>query len=169
MVERSPQVSYTSLREGGINLSLRELAVQARDKSKKTGRHGRLLTVKEIKRIRRRGYRAERELVRKLRGYGFKSVRVPVSAPSAEPLPDVFATRGESLLAFELKAPNAERAYFRKEQVKKLFDFLDMFEVYKLKIAVIGAKFPYKWVFKKVERIDDYVISKEERSNISFE
>ena len=126
------------------------------------------MTTKESKRIRRKGYRAERELVRKLRKQGFNSVRVPVSAPSSEPLPDVFATKGDSLLAFEIKAPNSERAYFQKKQIKKLFDFLDMFEAYAKRIAVIGAKFPYKWVFKKVEEVNDYVINKKEKSQYLF-
>ncbi|MFQ6095997.1 MAG: Holliday junction resolvase Hjc [Candidatus Bathyarchaeia archaeon] len=118
--------------------------------------------------MRRKGYRAERELVRKLRSWGFKSVRVPVSAPSSEPLPDVFATKGDTLLAFEIKAPNSERTYFQKKQIKKLFDFLNMFEAYTERIAIIGAKFPYKWVFRKVEEVDDYVIHKKEKSQDLF-
>lgn len=147
-------------------MSLRELVSQTKHKG--TGRHGRLLTVKEIKRIRRRGYRAERELVRKLRSYGFKAVRTPVSAPSSEPLPDVFATKGDTILAFEIKSPNSDRVYFPKEQIKKLFDFLDMFEAYEQKTAIIGAKFPYRWIFKQVEKVEDYVIHKEEESSINF-
>ena len=147
-------------------MSLRELAVKVKDKGK--GRHGRLLTIKEIKRIRKRGYQAERELVKKLRRYGFKSVRVPVSAPSAEPLPDVFAMKGNCILAFEIKALNAERVYFRKEQVEKLLDFLDMFEIYANKAAIICAKFPYRWVFKRVNQIDDYVIHRNEKSDIQL-
>jgi len=107
--------------------------------------------------------------VRKLRGLGFGAVRVPVSAPSAEPLPDVFAIKGNCILAFEVKAPNAERAYFRKDQVKKLFDFLGMFEAYEVKFAIIGAKFPYRWVFTRVETSDDYVIHNEEKSNIRLD
>jgi len=150
-------------------LSLRELASKAKNKGKGVGRHGRLLDVKEIRRIRRRGYRAERELVRKLRGCGFNAVRVPVSAPSSEPLPDVFATKSDTLLAFEIKSPNSDRAYFQKDQIKKLFEFLDMFEAYTGRNAVLGAKFPYRWVFKKVEKIDDYVVSKREESSIIFE
>ena len=146
-------------------MSLRELARMSK-KGKAKGRHGRILTVKEIKRIRRRGYRAERELVRGLRGWGFKAVRIPVSAPSSEPLPDVFATKGDAILAFEIKAPNSNRAYFQKEQVKKLFDFLNMFERYTNKIAILGAKFPYRWIFKRVDSIDDYVISREDKSDI---
>jgi len=148
-------------------LSLRELVSRAKHKG--AGRHGRLLTVKEIRRIRRRGYRAERDLVRKLRNSGFRAVRIPVSAPSSEPLPDVFATKSNMLLAFEVKAPNSDRAYFQKEQIKKLFDFLGMFEAYTRRMAIIGAKFPYRWTFKQIEKIDDYVIQKEEESNITFE
>ena len=144
-------------------MSLRDLAGGRRRERK-----GRLLTVREIKRIRRKGYRAERQLVKKLRGFGFKSVRIPISSPSSEPLPDVFAVKGDMILAFEVKAPNSDRAYFKKEQVEKLFHFLEMFEIYKYKIAIIVGKFPYKWVFKRVDKPDDYVIQKEEKSNIKF-
>lgn len=149
-------------------MSLRELASKAKNRGRGVGRRGRLLDVKEIRRIRRRGYRAERDLVRKLRNYGFRAVRVPVSAPSSEPLPDVFATKSDMLLAFEVKSPNSDRAYFQKDQIKKLFEFLDMFEAYPRRNAVLGAKFPYRWIFKRVEKIDDYVVSKGEESNIAF-
>jgi len=149
-------------------MSLRELASQAKRKVGK-GRHGRLLTFKEIRRIKKRGYEAERELVHKLRIHGFKAVRVPVSAPSSEPLPDVFATKGNSLVAFEVKAPKAERAYFRKDQVEKLFFFLGFFEPYTQKLAVLGAKFPRKWVFKLVEKPDDFVVYREEKSSFQLE
>ncbi len=148
-------------------MSLRELA--AKSKRRGTGRHGRILTIKEIRRIRKRGYQAERDLVRKLREAGFKSVRIPVSAPSKEPLPDVFATKGNYIIAFEVKAPKAKKAYFPRDQIKKLFDFLEMFEAYSVKLAVIGAKFPYKWVFKKIDKVDDYSIHRDEKSNINFE
>jgi len=153
-------------------LSLRDLAQKSKGKSAASlggGRKGRVLTVKEIKRIRKRGYRAERQLVRRLRTLGFRSVRVPVSAPSSEPLPDVFATKGRYLLAFEVKAPNAERAYFRKDQVKKLFDFMEMFETYEKKLAILAGKFPYKWTFKHVEEIGDYVVLRDERNNVRLD
>ncbi len=145
-------------------MSLRDLASQAKQKVGK-GRRGRLLTFKEIRRIKKRGYEAERELVHKLRINSFKAVRVPVSAPSSEPLPDVFATRGDCLVAFEVKAPKAERAYFPRNQVEKLFLFLNFFEPYINKKAVLGAKFPRKWVFKLVQKTDNYVVSREEKSS----
>ena len=151
-------------------MSLRDIASRSKREGKSSkGRHGRLLTIKEIKRIRRRGYRAERELVGRLRNMGYSSVRVPVSAPSSEPLPDVFATNNNRILAFEVKAPNAERAYFRSDQIKKLFDFLEMFKVYPVKHAILAAKFPYRWVFKKVVTIGDYVLEKSEADNMKLE
>lgn len=148
-------------------MSLRELARQTKRKVGK-GRHGRLLTFKEIRRIKKRGYEAERELVRKLRVSGFKAVRVPVSAPSSEPLPDVFATKGDRIVAFEVKAPKAGRAYFSKNQVEKLFFFLNFFEPYIRKQAVLGAKFPRKWVFRLIETPEDFVVHKEETSSFQL-
>ncbi len=149
-------------------MSLRELASQAKRKGRK-GRHGRLLTYKEIRRIKKRGYEAERELVHKLRINSFKAVRVPVSAPSSEPLPDVFATKKDCLVAFEVKAPKAERAYFPRRQVEKLFFFLNFFEPYDRKLAVLGAKFRRKWVFRLVEKPDDFVVYREEQSSFRLE
>jgi len=146
---------------------LRDLAANSKRRGKY--RRGRTLTIKEIKRMKKRGYQAERDLVKKLRELGFKSVRVPVSAPSSEPLPDVFATRGKCIIAFEVKAPSSERAYFSRDQVKKLFDFLGMFEAYQVKIAVLAAKFPYKWIFKRIDKIDDNMIHKDEESSVDLE
>lgn len=143
-------------------MSIRELAVRAK---KGGGRRGRLLDIKEIKRMKRRGYGAERELVKKLRDVGFKAVRIPVSAPSKEPLPDVFATKGDCLVAIEVKAPRAKRAYFYEHQVEKLFRFLDIFAVYPKKFVVLAAKFPYRWVLKLVDKTDKYVIRRDDKSN----
>ena len=46
------------------------------------------------------GYNAERELVHLFKDGGFDARRVPVSAPSREPLPDVFVVKGNTILAF---------------------------------------------------------------------
>ncbi len=143
----------------GSQLSLRELAAKS---------NSRQATKRGMKGIRRRGYRAERQLVRKLRRLSYSSVRIPVSAPSSEALPDVFATKGSCILAFEVKAPHAERAYFRRKQVEKLFGFLDMFEAYDGKLAILAGKFPYRWVFKRVEAPGDYTVRRDEKSNIKL-
>ena len=107
--------------------------------------------------------------MKKLRVHDFRAVRVPVSAPSNEPLPDVFATKGDCLVAFEVKAPRAERAYFRKGQVEKLFEFLDLFGPYPRKLAVLAVKFPYKWVLKSIEKPDDYVVQKNDKSSFKLD
>ncbi len=145
-------------------MSLRELVKKANSKAKK----GRVLTSNESKRIRSYGYQAERALVKKLRENGFKAVRIPVSASSSEPLPDVFATKGKYLYAFEVKTTSADKAYFRHDQIEKLFSFLAIFEVYEKKIAVLACKFPYKWVIKNVSEKNDYIINAEEKSTFVF-
>ena len=141
-------------------MSLRELA----EKSKTQKKGGRNLTSQESKRIRSYGHRAERDLVKKLRDNGFKAVRVPVSAPSSEPLPDVFATKGNCVYAFEVKATSADKVYFGQEQVRKLFSFLGMFEIYEKKAAVLASKFPYRWVLKSVDEEGDYIVRSDEKS-----
>jgi Holliday junction resolvase len=145
-------------------LSLRELAATPKSKGKST--RIRKLSSKESKRIRLQGHRAERDLVKKLRAKGFKAVRVPASAPSSEPLPDVFATKGNCVFAFEVKATSMDRIYFKKEQVKKLFDFLGIFQVYEKKAVVLAGKFPHKWIFKHVDSIGDYVVQNDDKSTI---
>jgi Holliday junction resolvase len=138
-------------------VSLRELAAKNEQKRRR-----------RLKSRRKKDYRAECQLVRKLRKYGFKAVRVPVSALSKEPLPDIFATKGETILAFEVKTQNSGRTHFKKNQTKKLFDFLSIFNIYGRKIAVLAGKFPYKWVFKKIEKPGDYTFSREEKGNIKL-
>ena len=135
-------------------------------KGKNNEKKKRSLSAGKSRKIRRKGHNAERELARKLRKLGFKSVRIPLSGCSSQPLPDLFATKNDKILAFEVKAPNSERAYFRKNQVEKLFEFLNLFDAYPKKMAVLGAKFPYKWVFKRVERIENFVIIKDDKNTI---
>lgn len=106
--------------------------------------------------MKKRGYDAERELVHKLRDNGFKALRVPVSAPSNEPLPDVFAIRANTILAFEVKS-QVRYVYYKRNQVLKLHEFLDIHCIYPNRLAVLAAKFKYKgWVFKIAEKPGDY-------------
>ena len=149
-------------------MSLRDLALKGRDGKKGRRRRGRSLTSKESRSMRRRGYDAERDLVRKLRSLGFKALRVPTSAPSSEPLPDVFATLEDGILAVEVKASRGDKVYFNSKQVKKLFDFLEMFDVYRRKVAMLAGKFPYKWVFREVKEVDDYVLHRDGEERIQL-
>jgi len=136
-------------------MSLRDLASP---KKKPRKRYTRNLSVKQVRAMKKRGYDAERELVHMLRDKGYDAIRVPVSAPSKEPLPDVFAVKGDSILSIEVKAQE-RYAYYKRDQVKKLFEFLEMHKIYPRKYAVLAGKFRYKgWWFDIAEKIDDYMI-----------
>jgi Holliday junction resolvase len=105
----------------------------------------------EIRRWRKRGFYSENVLVKLLAKNDYHAVRVPVSNPSLNPLPDVIARKDLHVYAFEVK--NARYyAYFPKQQIDKLFRFLD--ELVPLdkqfKHAMLAAHLGKKWVFKEI-------------------
>ena len=133
-------------------MSLRDLA----NTKPKRQRFTRTLDRAQIRSMKKRGYDAERELVKKMREMGFDAIRVPVSAPSNEPLPDVFAIRDKTVIAFEVKS-QARYAYFKRKQLDKLFEFLEIHRIYPKRLAVLAAKFKYKgWFFQVIDRPGDY-------------
>jgi len=109
----------------------------------------------KLQRRRRRGFLSETMLVKKLEKHGYSAVRVPVSNPSRNPLPDVIARRNEDVFAFEVKTAECY-AYFPKEQIDKLFAFLDQFIPIPLqyKHAVLSARFNRRWIFRELEWTD---------------
>jgi len=107
---------------------------------------------KGIHKWRRRGFYSESVLVKVLEEAGYKAVRVPVSNPSLNPLPDVIARRDLHAYAFEVK--NASYyAYFPKRQVEKLFGFLDQFIPIprQYKHAVLAAHLGKRWRFREID------------------
>jgi len=111
----------------------------------------RSLKLSDLRKWRRRGFYSETVLVKDLQRSGYNAVRVPVSNPSLNPLPDVIARRDCDVYAFEVK--NARYyAYFPRQQIDKLFRFLD--ELVPLsreqKHAVLAAHLGKKWIFKQV-------------------
>ena len=110
---------------------------------------------KGIHKWRRRGFYSETVLVKILKKSGYKAVRVPVSNPSLNPLPDVIARRDLHVYAFEVK--NASYyAYFPKRQVEKLFGFLDQFIPIprQYKHAVLAAHLGKRWRFREMDWSD---------------
>jgi len=104
-----------------------------------------------IRKWRRRGFYSENALVKLLQKNGYKAVRVPVSNPSLNPLPDIIARRGSDVYAFEVK--NASYyAYFPKRQSQKLFEFLDQFVPTQDndKHPVLAAHLGKKWIFREL-------------------
>jgi len=136
-------------------MSLRDIASP---RKKPRERYTRELSARQVRAMKKRGYDAERELVHMLREAGFDAIRVPVSAPSKEPLPDVFAIKNETILSIEVKAQE-RYAYYKKGQVQKLFEFLDIHKIYPHRYAVLAGKFKYKgWWFQIATKLDDYMI-----------
>jgi Holliday junction resolvase len=76
---------------------------------------------------RKRGFRAERELVQKLWSKGFAVVRGPASGSGARKIfyPDVVAIYKGSIYVFEVKyrSSKGHTVYLEKEKVKKLKEF----------------------------------------------
>lgn len=136
-------------------MSLRELA---REDKKRSLRPPRTLSRQQVRRLKKRGYDAERELVQMFRRVGFEALRIPVSAPSNEPFPDVFAVKGDCIIAFEVKSQE-RYTYFKRKQINKLFRFLEVHKYYPRRYAVLASKFKYKdWTFQIVDKKQDYSI-----------
>jgi len=131
----------------------------------------------EIRRWRKRGFYSENALVKLLTKNGYHAVRVPVSNPSLNPLPDVIACKGLDIYAFEVKNAGYY-AYFPRQQIEKLFRFLDeLIPVErKRKHAVLAAHLGKKWIFKKIKwedwernRLPEKArILKRDRGNLDF-
>ena len=106
----------------------------------------------EIRKWRKRGFYSENVLVKLVQKNGYKAVRVPVSNPSLNPLPDVIARKNMHIYAFEVKNAGYY-AYFPKQQVEKLFRFL--YELIPLenryRHAILAAHLGKKWVFKEID------------------
>jgi Holliday junction resolvase len=113
-----------------------------------------------LRRWRRRGFYSENALVKLLQKNSYFAVRVPVSNPSLSPLPDVIARREEHVYAFEVK--NASYyAYFPRQQIHKLFEFLHEFVPLdeQFKHSVLAAHLGKRWIFREI----DWHLWKEEK------
>ena len=97
---------------------------------------------------REKGKRYERKLVEFLKERGWKSRRVPASVI------DVIATKGDRIAAFEVKY---RKNKVKSVQVKRLFEWLDLFDAYKKKEAVL-AIYVDRWIFMRVDEVKDYVV-----------
>jgi Holliday junction resolvase len=130
-----------------------------------------------IRRWRKRGFYSENALVKLLQKNGYNAVRIPVSNPSLNPLPDIMARKDLDIYAFEVK--NASYyAYFPKQQVDKLFRFLNELipTSNEHKHAVVAAHLGKKWIFREIPwkeyekgKLQDKVrILKRDRGNLIF-
>ncbi len=126
----------------------------------------------------RRGYNAERRLVKLLsRKRGNYVFRVPVSGSRASPssstaFPDVFLVNNveDRIVAFEVKSTSRNKVKVKRDQILKLFKFLSAFKKYARREAVIAVWFSgeCRWVFRKVRDplcCEDITITADEESD----
>jgi len=108
--------------------------------------------VERLRKWRRRGFYSENTLVKLLKKNSYNAVRVPVSNPSLNPLPDIIARRGEHVYAFEVKNAGYY-AYFPKQQIQKLFEFLDLFVPVdeQNKHPILAAHMGKRWIFHEID------------------
>ena len=104
-----------------------------------------------LRRWRKRGFYSENVLVKLLQKNKFHAVRVPVSNPSLNPLPDIIGRRDSHVYAFEVKNAGYY-AYFPKQQIEKLFRFLNELvpSENQFKHAVLAAHLGKRWIFKEI-------------------
>jgi ubiquinone/menaquinone biosynthesis C-methylase UbiE/Holliday junction resolvase len=124
------------------------------------------ISTADLRKWRRRGFYSEGALVKVLQKNNYNAVRVPVSNPSLHPLPDVIARRGEHVYAFEVKNAGYY-AYFPKQQIDKLFRFLDQLIPLpnQQKHPVLAAHLGKRWIFKEL-RWEDWqqgILTEQER------
>lgn len=107
-----------------------------------------------------KGRSYERKLVKILREKGWKSRRIPAS------MLDVIATKKERLVVFEVKFTKKNKIRISKKQIDNLYDWLNLFDYYKYREAVIAIKFKNRnWVFKRVYESKDYYIDMIDKSD----
>ena len=130
---------------------------------------------------RKKGFDAERSLVKKLRELGFSCVRIPTSASSNEPLPDVYAVHRTEiparLLALEVKAVTYLPSFtIAKNQIEKLFQFIEPFHRHPTLKPVAGVAVKFLrgprikglWVVKFVEEPQDVHVDIADESDLEI-
>lgn len=105
------------------------------------------------------GKNAERELVSILREKGFNAVRVPTSNSSLNPLPDIFATKGNILLGIECKSTWENKVRVKESQIRKLFEFLSMFTMDRIPIVAVKFKKIHRWKVYLPNRIEEIIVT----------
>jgi Holliday junction resolvase len=108
--------------------------------------------MERLRKWRRRGFYSENSLVKLLRKNNYNAVRVPVSNPSLNPLPDIIARRDNHVYAIEVKN-TGYYAYFPKQQIIKLFEFLNQFipTDEQHKHPILAAHMGKKWIFREID------------------
>ncbi len=97
-----------------------------------------------------KGSAAERELVSMLWGSNWAAVRAAGSGVTRFYCPDLIASNGSKVIAFECKSTKHKRQYFDPPQISDLEKFAKVFKAE----PMLAVKFASEWRFFKIEDLE---------------
>ncbi|CAC87310.1 hypothetical protein [Sulfolobus islandicus rod-shaped virus 2] len=78
--------------------------------------------------IRQSGKYYEYKTLEILEENGFKALRIPVSGTGKQALPDIIATKDNTIYPIEVKSTSKDVITIKKFQIEKLFEFCEIFD-----------------------------------------
>jgi len=99
-----------------------------------------------------RGCDYERKLVHLLQSKGFYSVRVAGSGCMRYPSPDILASNGCRLIAFEVKSSQDDKVYLRYKDLNDLLEFSEGFKAEPWFAVHLRSK---GWFFKPAKELQN--------------
>lgn len=108
--------------------------------------------------MKRKGTNFERELLDELWNRGFAAIRVAGSGAMSYPSPDIVASNGKKILAFEVKMRRNLPLYLKKDDLEELLVFSKIFGAE----AYFAVKIAYKsWRFFRADKLESLKIDDE--------
>jgi len=77
---------------------------------------------------------------------GYKAIRIPVSGTGKQPIPDIIATKNNTIFPIEVKSTSQNYVYVDNFQIEKLFKFCELFNFCSCKPIVLVHYKKYKSV-----------------------
>jgi len=79
-----------------------------------------------------------------LEKHGYKAIRIPVSGTGKQPIPDIIATKNNTIFPIEVKSTSNDYVYVDNSQIEKLFRFCEIFNFCNCQPLVIVHYKKYK-------------------------
>ncbi len=114
--------------------------------------------------FRKSGKYYEYKTVEILEKHGYKAIRIPVSGTGKQPIPDIIATKNNTIFPIEVKSTSNDYVYVDNSQIDKLFKFCEIFNFCNCKPLILVH-------YKKYKNVIIYKLGQDvrEKSKIKFE
>ncbi|ARQ96549.1 hypothetical protein [Sulfolobus islandicus rod-shaped virus 4] len=113
--------------------------------------------------FRQSGKYYEYKTVEFLEKNGYKAIRIPTSATGKQPIPDIIATKDNTIFPIEVKSTSNDYVYVDNFQIDKLFKFCEIFNFCNCKPLILVH-------YKKYKNVIIYNLSQDvrEKSKVKF-